>query len=244
MLKKGNVFGVRYSIGNQAEAETEILRRLGDLSGKYICFSNVHTLITAVENESYKTALNSSAYTFPDGAPVALKLRRNGEAGAERVAGPDFMSGVFKRTSDGRCSHFFYGSSEEVLKELNKKLKSKYPDINIAGMYSPPYRQLSSEEDAEITEMINRSKADIVWIGLGAPRQEMFMYSHKGKINGLMAGVGAGFDYHAGTLKRAPRWMQKASLEWLYRLISEPKRLVKRYFITNTKFIWYCLTRI
>ncbi len=242
-MKKRSLFGVNYTVGTLDEAVAEILQRIKDSGGKYICFSNVHSLVTAVDNEKYRKILNRSAYTFPDGAPVAGRLRRMGERGAERIAGPDFMQAMFEATSDGTVSHFFYGSSNETLEKLVINLKSRYPGINIAGSYSPPFKKLSEEEDKEISALINKAGADIVWIGLGAPKQEIFMYTHRKVIGGLMIGVGAGFDFHAGTLKRAPLWMQKASLEWLYRLASEPQRLAKRYFVTNSRFIWYCLTR-
>ena len=112
------------------------------------------------------------------------------------------------------------------------------PDLKIAGMVSPPFRELSEEEDKEMVDQINASGADIIWVGLGAPKQERWMYAHKDRVNGVMIGVGAGFDYHAGNIKRAPGWMQKLSLEWLYRLLQDPKRLFKRYLVTNTRYLW------
>lgn len=220
---------------------SEILGHINELSGEYICFSNVHTLVTAVENRKYKKALNHSAYTFPDGAPVAWRLKRNGDPDADRIAGPDFMEAVFRETADGKLSHFFYGSSIQVLEKLKAAVKGRYPDLNIAGSFAPPYRKLTAEEDRKIVSIINRSGADIIWIGLGAPKQEMFMYRHRGRLDGVMIGVGAGFNYMSDTKKRAPFWMQKLSLEWMYRLLSEPRRLAKRYLVTNSKFIWYCL---
>ena len=134
--------------------------------------------------------------------------------------------------------HYFYGSTEETLEKLREILKKDYPGVQIAGMYSPPFRTLSDKEDEETIKMINDADADFVWIGLGAPKQEKWMADHKGKVKGFMGGVGAAFDYLAGNIERAPMWMQKANLEWLYRLLQEPKRLFKRYFYTNTKFIW------
>ena len=122
-------------------------------------------------------------------------------------------------------------------------MKNRYPGVQIAGMYSPPFRPMTSEEDQEVIQMINESHVDFVWVGLGAPKQEYWMAEHKGKIKGFMVGVGAAFDYEAGNLERAPRWMQKANLEWLYRLLQEPKRLFKRYFYTNTKFVWNAIVR-
>ncbi|MBQ4219966.1 MAG: WecB/TagA/CpsF family glycosyltransferase [Butyrivibrio sp.] len=193
------------------------------------------------ENPEYKEVLNSSAFTFADGNPIAKLQQKEGYIGAERVAGPDFMEHMFRDTTDGSVSHYFYGSSEETIKELRKNLLERYPGINIAGMYSPPFRALSEEEDKADIEMINSSGADIVWIGLGAPKQEKWMLAHKDKINGVMMGVGAGFDFHGGTIKRAPVWIRKIGFEWLYRLFQDPERLFKRYFVTNTKFICYLL---
>ena len=126
---------------------------------------------------------------------------------------------------------------------LEQKLRERYPHLQIAGMVSPPFRSLSAEEDAAEVEKINASGADIIWVGLGAPKQENWMYDHRDKVRGVMIGVGAGFDYHAGNIKRAPMWMQKLSLEWLYRLMQDPKRLFKRYLVTNTRYLWLTRTK-
>ena len=160
----------------------------------------------------------------------------NCEKEAERVTGPDLMLALFAR--DNGLKHYFYGSSEETLALLKEKLAEKYPHLQIAGMVSPPFRELSEAEDKEMVDQINASGADIIWVGLGAPKQEKWMYAHKDHVNGVMIGVGAGFDYHAGNIKRAPGWMQKLSLEWLYRLLQDPKRLFKRYLVTNTRYLW------
>jgi N-acetylglucosaminyldiphosphoundecaprenol N-acetyl-beta-D-mannosaminyltransferase len=140
---------------------------------------------------------------------------------------------------DGSLSHYFYGSKEETLLKLENSLHEKYPGIDIRGLYSPPFRALTKEEDEDDIRRINNSGADIVWIGLGAPKQEKWMAAHQGKIHGVMMGVGAGFDFHAGTIKRAPVWIQKISMEWLYRLFQDPRRLIRRYFLSNIKFLWY-----
>ncbi|SFU90158.1 WecB/TagA/CpsF family glycosyltransferase [Butyrivibrio sp. INlla21] len=233
------VFGVKYAIARTEEAVFHVLGHLKELSGKYICFSNVHTAVMARENADYKNVLNESAYTFADGAPIANLQRKEGYIGADRVAGPDFMEHMFRDTAEGQASHYFYGASQKTLDALKEKLLEKYPGIDIRGMYSPPFRALSPEEDAEDVERINASGADIVWIGLGAPKQEKWMLTHKDKVKGVMMGVGAGFDFHAGTIKRAPVWIQKIGFEWLYRLFQDPKRLFSRYFVTNTKFFCY-----
>jgi len=235
------VFGIKYVVARTEEAVLHVLAHIKDLSGKYICFSNVHTSVMGKENVEYRDVLNNSAFTFPDGNPIAKLQQKAGYIGAERVAGPDFMEHMFRDTTDGSVAHYFYGASEDTIEKLRDNLLKKYPGINIAGMYSPPFRPLSEEEDNADVEMINKSGADIVWIGLGAPKQEKWMLAHKDRINGVMMGVGAGFDFHAGTIKRAPRWIQKIGFEWLYRLFQDPERLFKRYVVTNTKFICYLI---
>lgn len=237
-----NLFGINYAISRTEEAVLHVMRHIKELSGEYICFSNVHTSVMAREDASYRDVLNGAAFVFPDGTPIATLEQKKGYVGAERVAGPDFMEHMFRDTQDGRLSHFFYGASQETLDALKENLLKKYPGIDIRGMYSPPFRALSEEEDRADVNLINGSGADIIWIGLGAPKQEKWMNAHKGEINGVMMGVGAGFDFHAGTIKRAPKWIQKIGLEWLFRLFQDPGRLFKRYFVTNGKFIWYLLT--
>ena len=236
-----DLFGVHYAVARTEEAVLHVIRHIRELSGQYICFSNVHTSVMAREDAGYRDVLNGAAFVFPDGKPIAILQEKKGIGGAERVAGPDFMEHMFKDTQDGKISHFFYGSTQETLDSLKKNLEKNYPGINIKGMYSPPFRPLTEEEDKADIDMINSSGADIVWIGLGAPRQEKWMQAHKNKINGVMMGVGAGFDFHGGTIKRAPLWIQKIGFEWLFRLFQDPGRLFKRYFVTNAKFFWYLL---
>ncbi len=235
------VFGVRYAIARPEEAVLHVMRHVKDLAGKYICFSNVHTSVMAREDAAYRDVLNGAAFVFPDGNPIAVLQQKEGYVGAKRVAGPDFMERMFNDTADGRLSHFFYGSTQETLDALKAALFEKYPGLDVRGMYSPPFRELTPEEDQADIDMINASGADIVWIGLGAPKQEKWMKAHEGKINGVMMGVGAGFNFHAGNIKRAPVWIQKIGFEWLYRLFQDPKRLFKRYFVTNVKFFWYLM---
>ncbi len=234
-----DLFGIHYAVARTEEAVLHVIRHIHELSGEYICFSNVHTSVMGKENQDYRRVLNGAAFTFPDGNPIAQFQQKMGHELSERVAGPDFMEHMFKNTADGQLSHFFYGASQETLDALKVNLEKKYPGIVIKGMYSPPFRPLSEEEDKADIDMINAAGADIVWIGLGAPKQEKWMQAHKGLIHGVMMGVGAGFDFHAGTIKRAPKWIQNFGLEWLYRLFQDPGRLVKRYFVTNGKYMYY-----
>ena len=231
------ILGVNISITNMQEMINLILTQLDDLKGEYVCFSNVHTTVMAYENPEYRHIQNSAYVALPDGSPLSYVQRTRGHKEAARVAGPDFMSELWKATEGKDIKHYFYGSSESTIQNLRECLNKKYPDLKIVGMESPPYRALSPEEDEAAIKRINDSGADVLWVGLGAPKQEKWMYEHRGKINAVMMGVGAGFDFHAGIAKRAPMWMQTHYLEWLYRLTSDPKRLWKRYVKTNGRFL-------
>lgn len=218
-----------------AETVAYIEEHIDELRGKYICVSNVHTTVTGYEEADYRNIQNTAALALPDGKPLSLYSKKHGFPEAERVTGPDLMGELFSR--DNGLRHYFYGGKEETIQVLSEKLPGEYPSLRIAGMVSPPFRPLTEEEDERELQKMNDAKADIIWIGLGAPKQERYMYEHRGKVNGVMIGVGAGFDYYAGNIKRAPMWMQKLSLEWLYRLMQDPKRLFRRYFATNFKFL-------
>ena len=209
-----------------------------EMSGDYLCVSNVHTTVTAWEEEEYCKIQNGGIMAIPDGGPLAMLARKYGYTQTSRTDGPGYMMEILKVSVEKNYSHFFYGSTEETLDKMKKILEKDYPGIQIKGMYSPPFRPLTEEEDKEVIDMLNKAEADFVWIGLGAPKQERFMAEHQGKVHGLMIGIGAGFDYLAGNIKRAPMWMQEKSLEWFYRMLQDPKRLFWRYVRTNTKFIW------
>lgn len=231
------ILGVDIAITNMEDVVRLITHDLDNLKGKFICLSNVHTTVMAYDNAEYRNIQNSAFIALPDGSPLAFLQRLRGYKEARQVAGPDLMPQLWKATENTEISHYFYGSSEETISALRQNLRKKYPGLKIAGMEAPPFRPLSREEDEEAVKRINESGADILWIGLGAPKQEEWMYAHQGKVNALMFGVGAGFDFHAGTVKRAPLWMRSHYLEWLYRLIQDPKRLWKRYIKTNGKFL-------
>ena len=204
---------------------------------RYVCICNVHSVVTASQDAAFNQIVSNADMATPDGAPVAWLMRKLGHADQQRINGPDLMSKYCEQAQYRDESVFFYGSSEATLALLQSKLLSAFPTLKIAGALSPPFRTLSSEEDTAIIEQINTSGANVVWVSLGCPKQELWMAEHRGRINAVMVGVGAAFDYHAGTLKRAPLWMQHNGLEWFYRLVSEPERLWKRYLITNTLFV-------
>ena len=230
------------NVTNMEETLQYLIRNLEDLRGKYICVSNVHTVVMSYEDEKYRNIQNSAAMVLPDGKPLSVVSRLRGFKEAQKVSGPDLMPAMFRVSEEKEYTHYFYGSTEETLEKLKEALLVRYPNLKIVGMYSPPFRPLTQEEDEEIIQQINDVSPDFIWIGLGAPKQERWMYDHKDKMCGVMLGVGAGFDFHAGTVKRAPVWMQKCGLEWLHRLTQDPKRLFKRYVVTNSKFLWLILT--
>ena len=231
------ILGVNIAVTNMQDTVNLIVSQIDELKGKFICLSNVHTTVMSDKDEEYRKIQNAAFLALPDGSPLALVQRLRGYKGAEQVAGPDLMPALWKATENTHISHYFYGSTQDTIDALEKGLKTKYPGLRIAGMEAPPFRPLTEEEDEEAVKRINESGAAIVWVGLGAPKQERWMYEHRDRINALMLGVGAGFDFHAGTVKRAPSWMRNHYLEWLYRLIQDPKRLWKRYVETNGKFV-------
>lgn len=210
-----------------------------EFGGKYVCVSNVHTTVMAYRDEKYRQVQNGSVLNLPDGKPLSIVQRHRKYENVGRVPGPDLMPEIFAVSEEKGYTHYFYGSRQETLDTLKKKLQERYPKLRIVGMYSPPFRDLTPEEDRDVIEMVRKADADFIWIGLGAPKQEKWMAAHEGCFGGVMLGVGAGFDFHAGTIRRAPKWMQEICMEWLFRIFQDPKRLLPRYIDTNFSFLWY-----
>ena len=238
-----NIMGVNVAAINMKWLLEFTDKNIKDLSGDYMCVSNVHTTVMSYEDKEYCAVQNGGILAIPDGGPLSSIGRMRGYKNMERTTGPSYMVEVLKKSEEKGYRHYFYGSTEKTLEDLRHTLKKEYPNVQIVGMYSPPFQPLSVEEDVEVVKRINETKPDFVWVGLGAPKQERWMKAHQGVISGFMVGVGAGFDYLAGNIERAPEWMQKRNLEWLYRMMQDPKRLFKRYFETNIKFIWHAYVR-
>lgn len=236
-LKCYSILGTRINVTDMEKTVRYIREHLEELRGHYICVSNVHTTVTAYRDEAYRQVQNHAAMNIPDGKPLSIVQRLAGHAQAGRVPGPDLMPEIFRLSEQEGYRHYFYGSRKETLKELEKQLREKFPRLQIVGMVSPPFRELTEEEDREAVERINEAKPDFIWVGLGAPKQEKWMAAHDGKVCGVMVGVGAGFDFHAGTVRRAPGWMQEWCMEWLFRIGQDPKRLLPRYLDTNFSFL-------
>ena len=237
-LKYYSILGTKINVTDMEKTVRHIEEHLEELKGHYICVSNVHTTVTAYRDPQYRAVQNGAVMNIPDGKPLSIVQHMGGEKEAGRVPGPDLMPEIFSLSEKKGYRHYFYGSTQKTLDALRKKLSAQYPDMNIVGMYSPPFRPMTEEEDREAVERINAARPDFIWVGLGAPKQEKWMADHDGRVCGLMLGVGAGFDFHAGTIKRAPKWMQEICMEWLYRIGQDPKRLLVRYLDTNFSFVF------
>lgn len=224
-----DVIGAREAL--QAIEDAARSRRSG-----YVCACNVHVVIVAGDRPGLLEAIRGAMLALPDGAPVAWALRRLGHRAQRRIPGPDLMYALCGRAAEAGLSVFFFGSTDEALEALSAKLRERFPRLQIAGTYSPPFRALTLDEDSDAVKRLNGSKASLVFVGLGCPKQELWMAEHQGRVDAVMIGVGAAFDFHAGTVSRAPAWMQAAGLEWLHRLAAEPRRLGKRYLVTNTVY--------
>ncbi len=233
------ILGTNINVTNMDDTIAYLTENLEQLKGDYICVSNVHTTVMAYRDKAYRRVQNSAAMALPDGQPLSIVSRRRGFFEARRVPGPDLMPAILDLSQETGYRHYFYGSTDPTLAALRAALLRRYPKLQIAGMYSPPFRELTKEEDEEIVRRINDSGTDFVWVALGAPKQEWWMYEHRHRIKAVMLGVGAAFDFTAGTVKRAPMWMQRLCLEWVFRILRDPKRMLPRYLNTNFAFLYY-----
>jgi N-acetylglucosaminyldiphosphoundecaprenol N-acetyl-beta-D-mannosaminyltransferase len=210
--------------------------------GNYIVVSNAHDVVTGKKDDKVKKAANASSLTVPDGISLVLLARLMGCHIKKRVYGPALMLEFLKLSELRGYSNFFYGTTQETLSLLVNNLRFKFPNIKIVGMHSPPFRPLNEAEDKEIIDIINRVSPDILWVGLGTPKQQLWMYGHKDKLRvPVMVGVGAAFDFLAGIKPQAPRWIGDNGFEWLFRLATEPKRLWRRYLLDYPLFFYYVL---
>lgn len=203
----------------------------------YIVAANVHVVMTAYWNLAYRQVLNHAVLVTPDGMPLVLALRWFGWPQATRVYGPDLMLHCCYRAAQEDLPIYLYGGTNTMLEKLQNNLVRRFPKLNIVGAYSPPFRELTLEEEQQNLEKIHQSGAALVFVALGCPKQELWMARQQDKLQAVMIGVGAAFGFHSGEVKQAPRWVMALSLEWLYRLITEPRRLWKRYLINNPAFI-------
>lgn len=236
--KYANVLGVKVSAIDIPMAIDTIDNWIATNQPNYVTITGVHGVIESQRDENIKEIHNRAGMVTPDGMPLVWMNHVQGNKHVSRVYGPDLMLAICEQSKQRGFKHFFYGGAEGVPELLKEKLTERFPDLEVVGTYSPPFRPLTPEEDEDIIKMIDESGANIVWIGLSTPKQEKWMSAHLGRMKApVMIGVGAAFDFHAGLKTQAPKWMQKNGLEWFYRLASEPRRLGKRYLINNPIFI-------
>ncbi|RPJ29523.1 MAG: glycosyltransferase [Chloroflexi bacterium] len=210
--------------------------RLGE--SRYICAANVHTIMDAYDSPEFMRVISQADLVVPDGMPLVWIMRAKGQRRQTRVYGPTLMLHVLEAAARENLSVGFYGSKPEVLNALIKRMQARYEGLRVVFSCSPPFREMSRTEDLTIIEQINQSGARILFVGLGCPKQEIWMADHRSKVKAVMIGVGAAFDFHAGIKPQAPMWMQKIGLEWLFRLFTEPRRLWKRYLYHNPRFVF------
>jgi N-acetylglucosaminyldiphosphoundecaprenol N-acetyl-beta-D-mannosaminyltransferase len=233
-----DLLGVRISSINMSMALTTIDTWIASCQPAYVCVTPAHSVMDGHDHPDLRTIFNSSGMTTPDGMAVVWWLRWHGQRHVERVYGPDLMLAVCQHSQQKGYRHFFYGGAAGVAGELAQKLQSRFPGLKVAGCFTPPFRLLTPEEDRQVCRQIQDSQADIVWVGLGAPRQEVWMSEHKGRVGApVLIGVGAAFDFLSGRKTQAPRWIQRSGLEWLFRLVSEPRRLWRRYLLGYPRFV-------
>ena len=238
-LDRLNVLGIGISAVDMEEAVQRTQSLLQSGGRGYLCMAGVHGVMEAQKDAVYQSILNRSFMTAPDGMPLVWLGRLQGFTAMRRVYGPDYMTEVCRMSVERGYRHFLYGGDEGVAELLATELTRRFPGLQIAGTYTPPFRPLLGEEEADLTNLVAVTKPDIFWVGLGAPKQERFMAHYLDKLDvKVMIGVGAAFDIHTGQIKDAPSWMKSAGLQWLHRLAQEPGRLWRRYLFNNPKFLW------
>jgi N-acetylglucosaminyldiphosphoundecaprenol N-acetyl-beta-D-mannosaminyltransferase len=238
-IPRVNILGVGVSAINLSQAVREIERWIADGEHDYVNVCTVHTVMECQKSERLRRIVNDSGLSTPDGMPLVWLSQQQGHPEVGRVYGPDLMLALCGRGHATGHRHFFYGGAPGVAERLARRLQARYPGLVVAGTHSPPYRQEDTDESPDVLEAINATTADIVWVGLGTPKQDYWVSRHRARLSApALIAVGAAFDFHAGLVRQAPRWMQRNGLEWLFRLLQEPRRLAFRYLVYNPLFVF------
>lgn len=238
------VLGTPLNITSYQDSTTQIIGWAKKSQSRYICIANVHVLMEAYDTPAFHKAINHADLATPDGMPLVWMLRLKGVKKQTRVYGPLLMLYVLERAEKEHIPVGFYGSDETTLNKLVSNMRNRFPSLLVTYTFNPPFRKLEDREDTEIIKAIKGSKTRILFVGLGCPKQELWMAEHKEKLSTVMLGVGAAFDFHAGNKPQAPIWMQTIGMEWLFRLFHEPRRLAKRYLYNNPRFILLALMEL
>lgn len=240
MKHSSTVISMDVEVTNLGNALNRVEQLARNNAGSYVCVSNVHMCMEVFDSPDFKRVVNNADLVIPDGRPLSWAQKLLGHRSAEQVRGQDIMNAICGQSGVKNLNIGLYGgSSNELLQQVIAELKLSYPDIQITFSFSPPFRPLTVAEDQGIISRINQANVNVLFVGIGCPKQERWMAEHKEHLNCVMLGVGAAYDFIAGSKKHAPRWMQKLGLEWLFRLLSEPRRLWKRYLQQNPRFIYY-----
>ena len=239
-LRVRDILGMPIAMTDYTEAMDVMDGLIARRERGYVCATAVHAIMVGQNDEEMRSALQGSTMTVPDGMPLVWAANLLGEDLEDRVYGPELMLRYCERSRDKGHRIFLYGGRDQgSLAQLALNLRLRYPGVKIVGGYPPPYRDLSEEEEDAIVAEMNNSRADVVWVGVGAPKQEKWMAAMRGRLDApVLVGVGAAFDFHAGRVSMAPSWMQERGLEWTYRIAQEPRRLLPRYLYTNPRFLY------
>jgi len=240
-MNRKSVLRSQISTGTYQEFINEILALVKDKVASYVCFANVHMVMEGFNGPDFQKTINNANIVAPDGRPVSLFLSLFNKTNQERVCGMDLFPDLLKKAAEAGKSVYFYGNTDEILLRIVRKARTDFPSLKISGFYSPPFRVISDDENDEIIDRIKKSSPDLVFVSLGCPKQEKWMAKNRDKIGACLLGVGQAFSTYAGVEKRLPVWMRNLSLEWIFRLYLEPKRLWKRYLFTNSYFLWLTL---
>jgi N-acetylglucosaminyldiphosphoundecaprenol N-acetyl-beta-D-mannosaminyltransferase len=236
-LRSARVVSIRVDATSYEDAAARAIAWAGRRESRYICVSTVNNVMQAYDYPDFGRIMNAADLVTPDGMPRVWALRWSGIADATRVYGPDLTGVLLREAEASGVAVAFYGGSEEALERLVETVEARYPRLRIAYQWSPPFRPLTEEEDERETRRINESGAGLVFVGLSTPKQERWMAAHRGRVMAAMVGVGAAFDFLSGAKRQAPRWMMRNGLEWLFRLLTEPQRLWRRYLSQNPRFV-------
>ena len=239
-----DVLGVRVSALDQERTLQVMADWIDTGAREYVCVTGVHGVMESQDDPALREVHNRSGLTVPDGMPLVWCCRRAGHPDTARVYGPDLTLAVLERAVARGWSSYFYGGAEGVAQDLARAMTERFPGLVVAGTWTPPFRPLTADEDAQVVANINASGADLVWVGLSTPKQERWMADHRSRLTAsVLLGVGAAFDFHTGRVRQAPLWMQSRGLEWFFRLLVEPRRLWRRYLRNNPRFVVGILRR-
>lgn len=241
-LPRLNVLGVGVSVIDMPAAVATIESWIASGATRYVCVTGVHGIMESIDDAELRDILDHAGLVTPDGMPLVWLGWWHGHHEMDRVYGPDLVLSMCARSVAKGYRHFFFGGAQGVADELAGRLRARFPGLVVAGTFTPPFRSMTDGEEDDLARQIAAAAPDILWVGLSTPKQERWMAAHASRLNvPAMIGVGAAFDFHSGRKRQAPRVLQRAGLEWLFRLASEPRRLWRRYLINNPRFVWHVL---